>query len=142
MTQTLTTKKYSAAEILSIMTSYNWMINYIANMREEFNAIYAPVAKYDGMPHAKGGKSDPIWNEITRIERCISDYGETGDKVFFMQEFLTSSAFEKMEEKNKMILQHTLNGMKQTKIAKLLMCSQPAIQYRQCKIAEYICEEC
>lgn len=131
---------YSAADILSIMTRYNWMINYMASIREELNAIYAPVAKYDGMPHATNDNSDPIWNEILRIEKQFYDYGETGKRVLFMQNFLRTKHYEEMEEKNKIILNHTLDGMKQTKIAKLLMCSQPAIQYRQCKIAEYIYE--
>lgn len=143
MVEQMVEKKYSASEILVMITSYNWMIKYIVNMRKELHAVYASTARYGieaAMPHGTNIENDPIYNEQLRIERQWYDFGKIGEKIMFIQSFLKSEQYELLDEKNKMILNHTLDGAKQTQIAKVLMCSQPAIQYRQCKIAEYIHE--
>jgi DNA-binding CsgD family transcriptional regulator len=86
----LATKTYNKYEISEILKDYHWMMNSITLLRESMeDAGERVVRTYDidsDMPKAKGGTSDPVFQEYIRREKRWKKIREYEDKVQVIQQ--------------------------------------------------------
>jgi uncharacterized protein YerC len=83
-------KKVNEFEIASVLKNYHWMLNSIKILRDSMaDAGERVVRTYDAdsdMPKAKGGTSDPVYQEYIRREKRWKKIYEYEDKVKIIQE--------------------------------------------------------
>lgn len=128
-------------QVLNMMYDYHWNMKRLQDMRNSLENIFAKTTNYGieaTMPKAQGGTSDPIYNEILRRERAAKSLGPLREKVLFIQAFVNSPAYDRMDWKNKLILDLTLEGMSQRQIADELQMHHNTVHSRQKQIAKKI----
>lgn len=132
---------YSEKQVLNMMYDYHWNMKGLQNMRSRLESIFAKTTNYGieaTMPKAVGGVSDPIYNEILRREQATKALDDIREKVLLIQHFANSPMYDRMDWKNKMILNLTLEGMSQRQIADELQLHHNTVHSRQRQIAKKI----
>lgn len=134
-------KTFNEQRVLEMMYDYHWSMKRLQDMRESLNKIFTKTTAYGveaTMPKAQGGVGDPVYNEILRRERAAKALDPLREKVLFIQHFTNSPAYDRMDWKNKLILDLTLEGMSQRQIADEMQMHHNTIHNRQKQIAKMI----
>lgn len=108
----------SKGKISAILRDYHWLINSIKVMRESMAAAGERITKsYDmdsDMPKAKGGTSDPVYEETARREKRWKNIYEYENKVRTIQDRIHLIK----DEREKEVLHLLLDGKSYSWIAR------------------------
>lgn len=118
-------------DIQEMIMDYNWMINLLINNYKDqvessrgLTAIYGVEAT---LPKAKGVNTDPVYQEILRIEEFDKSNKKIKEKVMFVQKHSKSIT----DIKDKIILNRLLDGKSLRDIAEEMKMSISGINYRK-----------
>jgi len=104
-------------EIHNMIRDYYWIINEIKLLKSELNDTDASVTTQYGtesvMPKAKGSKPDTMTFEIIRRDKQSKRVEQLESKVKFIQDNMHKIT----DERQRVILDHLLDGMSITKLA-------------------------
>ena len=125
-------------EIHDAIFNYHWMIRLLINKKVEMTGVSQTlVAKYGieaNMPKDKGTASDPVFQEILRIERYERNTERIRKKVQMIQKH--SKAITNIKEQ--LILDMLLDGMSLREIASKMDMSLAAVNRKKDEIVNKI----
>lgn len=125
-------------EIHDAIFNYHWMIRLLINKKAEMTGVSQTlIAKYGieaNMPKGKGTASDPVFQEILRIERYERNTERIRKKVQMIQKH--SKAITNIKEQ--LILDMLLDGMSLREIASKLDMSLAAVNRKKDEIVDKI----
>ncbi|MFS0560122.1 hypothetical protein AB1K91_05235 [Terribacillus sp. 179-K 1B1 HS] len=123
--------RVSKHDIHEAIDDYRWMMNVLIERRKEsLNGSQGLVAKWGieaTLPKPQGDPSDPIYQEMLRIERFDKNNKKLQDKVRMIQKH--SKAVKGM--KDQLVLDGVLNGLTLREIASQLNMSLTAVKRRK-----------
>lgn len=125
-------------EIHDAIFNYHWMICLLINKKAEMTGVSQTlIAKYGieaNMPKGKGTASDPVFQEILRIERYERNTERIRKKVQMIQKH--SKAITNIKEQ--LILDMLLDGMSLREIASKLDMSLAGVNRKKDEIVDKI----
>src|SRR5690606_16462238 len=125
-------------EIHDAIFNYHWMIRLLINKKAEMTGVSQTlIAKYGiegSLPKGKGSVSDPVFQEILRIERYERNTERIRKKVQMIQQH--SKAITNIKEQ--LILDMLLDGMSLREIASKLDMSLTAVNRKKDEIVDKI----
>lgn len=114
-------KPYNRHDIYSVLRDYHWLIKEIHRIKAELNQVEsAGVASYSDEPKGDSGPSDPVLSEVTRREKKYDRMNSYLDRVNYISEKSENIT----DERERVILDCMLDGMKMSEIAKHLNISR------------------
>jgi DNA-binding NarL/FixJ family response regulator len=123
-------------EIYKAISDYHWMIKVLINSRLEYKSISQSFVAKTGiesvMPNGKGSHSDPIYQEMLRLEKYENKNKNIIEKVEFVQQHMKYIK----HERDNIILNSILCGTPMREIAEELDTSIGAVQKRKEVIAK------
>lgn len=130
----------SRQDIHDMIRDYSWMINLLVTRRLEvvgssrgLTSVYGIEAT---LPKPKGVNTDPVYQEMLRIEEYDENNKKIKEKVLFIQKH--SKAIRDMQ--NRIILNRILDGESLKDIANDMNMSISGINYRKELIVEQMYE--
>lgn len=130
--------QYSESEIYQAMKDYPANIRRYEFLINDLDQAYNITPQYGieaAMPRAKGDIRDIVYKEYSRRMRVLREKQRVVIQIELIQNFCASEGFERLSERDKVILHLYLKGMSQRGIAKAEGITQPAVQKRLRKIA-------
>lgn len=125
-------------EIHDAIFNYHWMIRLLINKKVEMTGVSQTlIAKYGiegSLPKGKGSVSDPVFQEILRIERYERNTERIRKKVQMIQKHLKAIT----NIKEQLILDMLLDGMSLREIASKLDMSLAAVNRKKDEIVDKI----
>ncbi|MBB6449839.1 DNA-binding NarL/FixJ family response regulator [Geomicrobium halophilum] len=122
-------------EIHEALMNYKWMINVLVTKRQEMTgASQAMVSKYgiEATLPSDSSPSDPVYNEMLRIERYDKNTKNLQRKVSFIQRHSAGI----IDIKDQIILDELLNGKTLRRISREHHLSVAAVKRRKDHIIE------
>ncbi len=114
-------KKFNRHEIYAILRDYHWLVKEIDRIRKELNITESVgVASYSDEPRGNSGPSNPIESEVIRREKKYVRM----EKYISRVDFINNKTKNISDEREKVILDCILDGMKMSAIAEHLNISR------------------
>lgn len=125
-------------QIHEAIKDYPWMIKLLMTKREQSSkGLVAQYGIESVMPKAQGGTTDPIYQEMLRIEKYDENIKGIRHKVMFVQrysQFVTNI-------RNRMILDLLLDGLPFREVALELDMSISGVKHRKDDIVEQMAQK-
>ncbi len=115
----MTTKKkpYHRHDLYNILKDYHWLVKEIERLKRDLNVVEsAGVASYSDEPKGGSGVSNPVLAEVGRREKKR----ERLDKYLHRVNYITEQSKNITDERERVILDCLLDGMKMSEVAKHL----------------------
>jgi len=111
---TKTKKKFNRHEIYGILRDYHWLVKEVDRLIKELNVTESVgVASYSDEPRGGGGPSKPIESEVIRREKKYDRM-----KRYLMRvDFINEKSANITDEREKVILDCILDGMRMSAVA-------------------------
>lgn len=116
-----TKKKFNRHEIYIILRDYHWLVKEVERIKAELNITESVgVASYSDEPRGDSGPSNPIESEVIRREKKYDRMQRYLKRVNFINE----KSVNITDEREKVILDCLLDGMRMSAVAKHLNISR------------------
>lgn len=117
-------------QISKLIHDYHWMVALLVDERKQLLSSLGMVAQggiESAMPKGQGNHSDPIYNEVIRMEKEQKHYDKIRQKVLFIQNRIDHIH----NDKDRSVLAYMLQGQSYTEISVRLNMSVDEV--RGCK---------
>lgn len=113
----MTTKLFNRHEIYGILQDYHWLVKEVERLVKELNITESVgVASYSDEPMGDSGPSNPVEAEVIRREKKYDRLKKYLKRI----EFINYKSAYIVDEREKVILDCILDGMRMSAVAKHL----------------------
>lgn len=114
-------KEYNRHEIYAILRDYHWLVKEVGRIKKELNITESVgVASYSDEPRGDSGPSNPVESEVIRREQKYDRMRKYLKRV----DFINEKSNNIKDEREKVILDCILDGMRMSAIASHLNISR------------------
>lgn len=111
------TKPFNRHDIYGILRDYHWLVKEIKRIKSDLNITESVgVASYSDEPRGSSGPSNPVQSEVQRREKKY----ERMEKYLSRVDYIVKQSKNITDEREKVILDCILDGMKMSAIAEHL----------------------
>lgn len=117
----LKSKTFNRHEIYGILRDYHWLVKEVDRLIKELNITESVgVASYSDEPRGGSGPSNPVEAEVVRREKKYDRLNKYLERV----DFIKSKSDNITDEREKVILDCILDGMRMSAVAQHLNISR------------------